>query len=110
MSALGGKRTWRFALHMSAYDPKRTLLTAGFLDRNEAGGCSAEHVSRQDIVVLSAPARLGRAPAPPSLARESVERPLVGTIGDPTLSIGASVCWNLAPTRKRRLVIAHAQS
>ena len=27
MSAIGGKRTWLFALHMSAYDPKRTLST-----------------------------------------------------------------------------------
>ena len=24
MSAFGTKRTWRFALHMSAFDPKRT--------------------------------------------------------------------------------------
>jgi len=26
MSLLGVKRTWRFALHMSAFDPKRTCF------------------------------------------------------------------------------------
>ena len=28
MSAIGTKRTWAGALHMSAFDPKRTLLFA----------------------------------------------------------------------------------
>jgi hypothetical protein len=28
MSAFEVKRTWRFALHMSAFDPKRTLCAA----------------------------------------------------------------------------------
>jgi hypothetical protein len=30
-SLLGVKRTWRFALHMSAYDPKRTLVPPSVL-------------------------------------------------------------------------------
>jgi hypothetical protein len=32
-SLLGVKRTWLFALHMSAYDPKRTLGASGELVR-----------------------------------------------------------------------------
>jgi len=34
MSAFGVKRTCRFALHMSAYDPKRTLPSAPRLIEN----------------------------------------------------------------------------
>jgi hypothetical protein len=30
MSAFGTKRTCRFALHMSAFDPKRTLLSLSY--------------------------------------------------------------------------------
>src|SRR5262245_28319196 len=35
MSLLGVKRTWRFALHMSAFDPKRTLAAPRAERRHE---------------------------------------------------------------------------
>ena len=53
MSAIGGKRTYLFALQMSAYDPKRTSLVAvhmSAIDPKRTSAC--RHLCRGTTVVI----------------------------------------------------------
>jgi hypothetical protein len=54
-SAIGTKRTYRVALHMSAFDPKRTAYHFRGVDRSERRMCShLKDVSAKPITGISA--------------------------------------------------------